>query len=68
MNEVLARPIAVVVMNGDDWPVDGYLLKVRPTMPVELGVEVREDPALQQRIFGEVNASDNVAWLELHDC
>ena len=66
MDEILSSTVTVVVMDGDHRPVDGQLLEVRPTMSVQLGVEVGEDPALQQRILGEVDPPDDMAWLELH--
>lgn len=34
-------------------------------MAIDLGVEVREDAALQQRVFREVNATNDMARLEL---
>ena len=40
--------------------VDGNLGEVRPAKPRELGVEVREQPALQQRIVAEIDARHHV--------
>lgn len=65
MYKVLRRAIPVVVVNGHNGPVDGQLLKVGASVSVDLGVKVGENPALEQRIFGKVDASHNVARLEL---
>lgn len=65
MNEILASSITIVVVNRNDGPVDGELLKVGTAMSVDLSVQVREDAALQQRILREVDASHNMAGLEL---
>lgn len=66
VDEVLSSTIPIVVMNGSTRAVDGQLLKVGASMSVELSVEVREDTALQQRVFSEVDAADNVSRLK-HD-
>lgn len=65
MNEILASSIAIVVVNRNDRPVDGKLLKVGATVSVDLSIQVREDAALQQRVLREVDASHNMARLEL---
>lgn len=65
MNDVLAHAVAVVVVDGHNGTVDGELLKVGTAVTAQLGVEVREDAALQKRVLGEVDAADNVAGLEL---
>lgn len=61
----LGVTITVVVVDGHDGPVDGDLLKVGASVAAQLRVEVREDTALQQRIFAKVEAANNVAGLEL---
>ena len=66
MDEALARAITVVVVNRHTWHVDGQLFKVGAAMAVELRIQVREQPALQQRVLREVNAADHMARLE-HD-
>ena len=65
MDKVLAGTIAVVVVDRNDGAVDGQLLEVGAAVTVQLGVEVREETALQQRIVGEVDAANNVSRLEL---
>lgn len=65
MNQILAGSVAVVVVNRNDGPVDGELLKVGSAVSVQLSVQVREDAALQERILGKVDTSYNVAGLEL---
>jgi hypothetical protein len=65
MNQVLGSAISVVVMDRNNGPVDGKLFKVWTAVSVELGVEVGEDAALEQRVFCKVNTSHDVAWLEL---
>lgn len=66
VDEGLAGTVAVVVVDGGVRHVDGQLLKVGAAVPVQLGVEVREKTALQQRVFGKVDAAHDVAGLE-HD-
>ena len=46
--------------------VDGQVGEVGAAQPLELGVEVGEVPALQQRVVGEVDAGDDVARAEGH--
>lgn len=65
VNKHLPSAVTVVIVDAGARPVDGELLEVGVAVAVELGIEVREDAALQQRIFGEVDASDNVPGLEL---
>lgn len=65
MNKVLPGAIAVVVVDGHNWPVDWQLLKVGTAVTVDLGIQVREEAALEQRIFGEVDTAHNVTRLEL---
>jgi hypothetical protein len=65
VNKVLASTIAVVVVNGDHRAIDRKLLEVGTAMAVDLGVKIGEDATLQQRVFSEVNAANNVSRLEL---
>jgi hypothetical protein len=65
MNEVLTSSITVVIVDRRQRAVDGELLKVGTAVTVDLGIEVRKDTSLQQRIFSKVNAANNVARLEL---
>ena len=64
-DEHLARTVAVVVVDGHARLVDGQLFKVGAAVAVELRVQVGEETALQEGILGEVDASDEVARLEL---
>lgn len=66
VDETLAGTVTVVVVDGGMRHVNGELLKVGAAVAVQLGVEVREKTALQQRVFGKVDAAHDVAGLE-HD-
>jgi hypothetical protein len=48
---VLRCAVAVVVVNGDVRTVDGELLEIGAAVAVELGVEVGEEPALEEGVF-----------------
>lgn len=65
MNQVLSCTVAVVVVDRNNRPVDGELLKVGAPVTVELRVEVGEDAALEQRILSKINTSHDVARLKL---
>ena len=65
--EVLCEAVTIIIVNRNTRTIDGELFKVRPTVTVELGVEVGVDAALQERVVGEINAADDVARLELGD-
>jgi len=41
------------------------LLKVWPTMAVELSIDIGEEASLQERIIRKVNATDNMAGVKL---
>ncbi|MNM70489.1 hypothetical protein D3C81_821180 [compost metagenome] len=41
-------------------------MKIRPAEPRELGIGVREQPRLQQRIVGEIHARQDVAGVKRH--
>lgn len=45
--------------------VDGELLKIGASIPVQLRVEIGEEPSLQKGIFGEVDSAHDMAGLEL---
>lgn len=62
--ENVTSAITVVVVNGNSWPVDWQLLEVGSTVTVELGVEVREDTALEKGVVREVDSSHDVSRLE----
>lgn len=57
--------VAVVVVDRNSGTVNRELFEVRSAVAVELGVEVGEESALEERILGEVDAADDVAGLEL---
>lgn len=65
-NVVLASTIPVVVVPGNARLVDGQLLKVGATVTVQLRVKVRVYAALQERVVGEINTTNDVAGLELY--
>nr|BFE77947.1 hypothetical protein GCM10020093_005480 [Planobispora longispora] len=60
----LVVAVAVVVAHLGQRPVDRDLREVRPAEPDELGVEIGEEPRLQQRVVGEVDAGHDVADVE----
>ncbi len=56
--------VALEVAHRADRPVDGDLVEVGPAQPDQLGVDVGEQPALQQRIGREVDAGHDMAGME----
>ena len=54
------RAIAIVIHNRANGPIDGQLLPIN-SQSANLGVEVAEVSALQQRVIRESNTRDNVA-------
>lgn len=62
---MLASTVTVVVVPWDARLVDRELLEVGTVVTVQLRVKVRENAALQKRVIGEVNTTDDVAGLEL---
>lgn len=65
MNQILTSTISVVIVNRGNRAVDRKLLKVGTSVAVDLGIEIGEDAALQQRVVGEVNPTHDMAWLKL---
>lgn len=65
MNEILSGAVSVIVMDWSMRAVDWKLLKIWPTMTVQLSIQIGKDTALKKRVVGEVNASDNMARLKL---
>jgi len=63
---VLVVAVAEHVVDGGVRPVDGDLLEVRATESGQLGVEVGEQPGLQQRVVGDVDPRHEVAGMEGH--
>jgi hypothetical protein len=62
---VLPCTISVVVVNRNMWTVDWELLEIWPAMAIELGVQIGKDTTLKKGVLREVNAADDVTWLEL---
>lgn len=62
----LGMAVTVVVVDGGERSVDRELLEVGTVVSAELGIKVREKTSLQQGVLAEVNAANDVAWLELH--
>ncbi len=58
--------VALVVVDRRHRLVDRNLVEVRAAEPAQLRVGVREQPALQQRIVGEVDARHDVPRMERH--
>ena len=56
MHAVLVEAVAKHVVHGCMRAIDRDLTEVRPAQPAELGVEVGEQPRLQQRVIGDVDA------------
>ena len=56
--------VALVVVERAQRAVDRDLVEVRPTETQQLGVGVGEQPALQQRVVGEVDARHDMADVE----
>ncbi|MNT57705.1 hypothetical protein D3C72_1950940 [compost metagenome] len=66
MHDVLVQRITLVVVVRRYRPVDRDLVEVRPTQAADLGIGVREQPALQQRVVGKVDTWHDMAWAERH--
>ena len=56
----------VVDLEGANWTVDRNLMKIRAAETNQLGVQVRKQSALQQRIVREVNARDKIWHAKCH--
>ncbi len=61
---LLLDAVVLVVVDGDDRAVDGDVREIRAAEAEELGVEVREEPGLQERIVGKIDAWDHVGHHE----
>ena len=57
------KAVALIVVDRPQRAVDRQLVEVRPDA-AQLRVDVGEQPALQQRIVGEVDAGNDVAGVE----
>ena len=60
----LVHAVAQHVVDGRVGAVDRELVEVRAAQPGELGVEVGEEPRLEQRVVGDVDAGHEVAHVE----
>src|SRR6185436_19908169 len=56
--------VALQVMHRALWPVDWNLMEVRSTQTAQLGIQIREQASLQQRIRGEVDSGNDVARMK----
>ncbi|MNO99261.1 hypothetical protein D3C76_910270 [compost metagenome] len=64
MHHMLMQGVALVVVVGRDGAVDRDLVEVRPAQPAQLRVGIGEQPALQQRVVGEVDTRHDMARAE----
>ena len=64
VHRVLVEAVAQHVVDRRVRPVDRDLVEVRPAQPGQLGVDVGEQPRLQQRVVGDVDARHQVAEVE----
>lgn len=64
-DEGLASAITIVVVYSCDGPVNWKLLKVGIAVTVNLRIQVRKDPTLEQRIVSKVDTANNVSGLKL---
>ena len=64
-DEHLPCTIAVIVMPWHARLIDGQLLEVRTTVSVDLGVKIREQASLEQRIVRKINTPYDMCWLIL---
>ncbi|MNJ59321.1 hypothetical protein D3C77_550020 [compost metagenome] len=58
--------VPLIVVERADWPVDRQLVEVRPAKADELRIGIGEQPALQQRVIGEVDPWHDMPWMEGH--
>ena len=56
--------VALIVVNGRDRAIDRNLVKIRTAQTRKLRVEIRKQPALQQRIVGKINAGNDVSRMK----
>jgi hypothetical protein len=54
-------------VDRNNWAVNWELFEVWAAVAVDLGIEVREDTALKERIVAKVDTANNVAGLELFE-
>ena len=65
---IVKRHVAVLLemVERTSGRIDRQMSEVRTAKPLQLGVEVREIPSLQQRIVAEVDARNDIAGVERH--
>ncbi|MNH18266.1 hypothetical protein D3C79_779640 [compost metagenome] len=63
---MLMQGVALVVVVGRDGAVDRDLVEVWPAQAAKLRVGVGEQPALQQRVVGKVDARHDMTRAERH--
>ena len=68
MDVLLTSSIPVIITEWDSGLVNGKLLKVGAAVPIDLSIKIREDTSLKERIFCEVDTTNNVTRLELGIC
>lgn len=61
----MSGSIAVVVVDRNTRTVDWDLFKVGTTVTIQLSVKIGKYTALEKRILGEVNTTNNVTRLKL---
>src|SRR5271163_1462487 len=58
--------ITLQIVERTFWRIHRQLMKIRPTQAAQLRVKIREQSALQQGIFGKIQARYEVARAESH--
>jgi hypothetical protein len=64
-DEHLAESITVVVVDRNTGTIDRNLFKVGTAVAIQLCIEVGKEAALEERILGEVDTTDDMTRLEL---
>ena len=66
MYTVLVEAVAKHVVDRCMRAIDRNLAEIRPTQTAQLGVQIGEEPGLQQRIVGDVDAGHQMSGMERH--
>jgi hypothetical protein len=61
----LSLAITVVVIDRNSWPIQGFLLEVRLSIPVQLNIQIGVEAVLENWIICEVDTTDDRPGLEL---
>jgi hypothetical protein len=64
VNRHTVHTVSLIVLNCENGAVDRYLMKIRPSEPCQLSIKVGEKPALQQGVFGKVDARYDIGGAE----